>query len=94
MPVSLDDRVFPSESVLCKDVGNEAVLLDLESESYFGLNAVGTRCWTLFATTPRIGDAIEILAREYDAPPDQLRRDVEELVEALVRRGLLRTARE
>ncbi len=32
-------------SVLSQEVNGETVLLDLQGEGYFGLNAVGTRSW-------------------------------------------------
>ena len=92
MPLTLHRRVVPSDRVLCKDVGGEAVLLDLDSETYFGLNAVGARFWGLLTTSESIGAALDALAREFDADPQVLRRDVEELVDALVARGLLRIA--
>ena len=40
-------RIEISEDVLFQEVGGETVLLDLASEQYFGLDAVGTRIWQL-----------------------------------------------
>jgi hypothetical protein len=93
MTVTLEDRVTASPRVLYKDVGGEAVLLDLDSETYFGLNATGARFWQLLTTAPSIRDAVEALWGEYDAPADELRRDMHSLVDELVRRGLARTGR-
>ena len=41
--VTLEDQVQRSSEVLVQEVGGEAVLLDLASERYFGLDPVGTR---------------------------------------------------
>ena len=39
------DKIQISPDVLSQEVNGETVLLDLEGESYFGLNEVGTRVW-------------------------------------------------
>ena len=36
-----------SDNVLSQEVAGETVLLDLASESYFGLDEVGTRVWQM-----------------------------------------------
>jgi len=93
MTVSLDERAFATPHVLCKDLGDEAVLLDLETETYFGLSPVGSRFWKLLTTTPTIRDAIAVMLEEYDVAPDELERDMGALIEDLVGRGLLRIGR-
>ena len=91
MPVSLEEQAFATSRVLCKDLGDEAILLDLETETYFGLNPVGSRFWKLLTTAPTIRDALAVMLEEYDVAPDELERDLGALVEHLVDRGLLRT---
>jgi len=93
MTVSLDERAFATPRVLCKDLGDEAILLDLETETYFGLNPAGNRLWRLLTTAPTIRDAFEVMLEEYDVAPDELERDMGALIEDLVGRGLLRIGR-
>ena len=38
-----------SPEVLHQEINGETVLLDLDSESYFGLDAVATRVWQLIS---------------------------------------------
>jgi hypothetical protein len=90
MIVPLDDRAFLTPRVLCKDLGDEAILLDLETETYFGLNAVGSRLFKLLTTTPSLRDALDAMVAEYDVPADELERDMRALIDELVGRGLLR----
>jgi hypothetical protein len=85
-------RLVASDRVLCRVVSGEAVLLDLDTETYFGLNAVGARFWDLLTTSGSVDVALEALTREFDAAPETLRRDVEELADTLIARGLLRIA--
>ena len=91
MTDSLDGRAFATPRVLFKDLGDEAVLLDLDTETYFGLNAVGTRFWKLVTTAPTIRDALDVMLEEFEVPPNELERDIRELLDELVRRGLVRT---
>jgi hypothetical protein len=79
----------PSPDVLFRDLGEEAVLLDLKSGTYFGLNAVGSRIWQLIASHNSLGAIRDRLLEEYDAPADRVWQDIEVLAGELVRRGLL-----
>jgi hypothetical protein len=75
-------------SVLHREVNKEMVLLNVESEQYFGLNEVGADIVKRLTDEP-FETAMVALARDYDVHPDVLRRDVANLVDALVRAGLL-----
>ena len=63
--ITLAHRASRSEQVLSQDVGGEAVLLDLASEQYFGLNAVGTRIWQLLETPITLSDVHRVLCTEF-----------------------------
>lgn len=86
-------RLVASPRVLYKEVDGEAVLLDLDSETYYGLNPAGARFWQLVTTAPSVGDAVEVLLEEYDVPSEVLRRDVEDLLDELLRHGLVQAPR-
>jgi hypothetical protein len=47
--MTLDSRVKVNDDVLFQELQGEAVLLNLKSGVYFGLDPVGTRIWQLFA---------------------------------------------
>lgn len=86
----LDRRVVAPEGVLAKEMDGEAVLLHLSTETYFGLNATGFRMWRVLTSEPSIAAGIDALVAEYDVAPDELRRDVLELLGELERNGLVR----
>lgn len=94
MTLKTDKRAWAPPNVLVKDLDEEAVLLDVETETYFGLNGTGARMFKALTTAASIEAAIESLLREYDAEPETLRQDVEQLVEDLRSRGLLRVGEE
>ena len=47
MNLDLNQTITLSPEVISQEVSGETVLLDLQSENYFGLDEVGTRIWQL-----------------------------------------------
>jgi hypothetical protein len=82
-------RVNPE--VLFKPVTDGAVLLHVSDEVYFGLNAVGATVWVhLPPASSTLEELCEKVRAEYpDAPPEQVRSDVQELLEELLRHKLV-----
>ena len=74
--------------VVFRLLDDEAVLLDLRSGTYFGLNPVGARIWQLLAEQTSLGTVLVTLQREYDVEPDALEHDLLTLVNELCVRGL------
>jgi hypothetical protein len=81
------DYVIPSQ-VFFRDVDGQMVLLNLDTEQYFGLDAVGANIITRL-TESSWDDAIAALLVDYEVDETVLRSDVEELVAALIEAGLL-----
>ena len=52
--VSFADRAEALPHVLVRVLDKESVLLNLETERYFGLDETGTRMWQLVTTAPSI----------------------------------------
>ncbi len=88
--VTLDTILTRSSEVLFQEVGGEAVLLDLASEQYFGLNPVGTRIWDLLDGQTPLGAIQNVLCAEYDVDPTLIGKDLLALADALTRAGLVR----
>ena len=65
------------------------MILSLDAETYFGLDEVGTRMWVVLADAPTIQGAFETLCQEYEVDQEQLRHDLEELLDELVTRKLV-----
>jgi|ERR1044071_9417692 len=89
MTIAFTDRVVVPDGVLISHLQEESVILNLESERYFGLDDVGTRFLSALTSSESIEAAYETLRQEYDVDPHALRNDLRELVEKLVDQGLL-----
>ncbi len=82
-------RVSVPTHVLMRDIGGESVILNLNSERYLGLDAVGTRMLTVLSTSQSIQTAYEVLLAEYDVDGELLRSDLQDLIEKLLEHGLV-----
>ncbi len=89
MPTTLLACATVPDAVLFRELDGEAVILNLETETYFGLNESATRMWAIVTATATISDAVTQLLDEYDVERDELERDVLEFVENLRARSLL-----
>jgi hypothetical protein len=89
MTISFSDRVRVPEDVLISNLQQDSVILNLDSERYYGLDDVGTRFLSTLTASESIEAAYEKLIGEYDVDADVLRQDLLELVENLVKQGIL-----
>ena len=85
-------KVVVPESVLVRELSGEAVLLNLNSEMYFGLDEIGYRMWTALTTSDSIGAAFEQLLTEYEVEPEELRQSLDALIGQCIEQGLLQSA--
>ncbi len=86
---TLETRVSVPEDVLFRDLDGEAVLLNLVSGKYYGLDETGTRMWNLLVAHRRVDAAYQVLLEEYQVSEDQLRHDLLNLVDELASHELL-----
>lgn len=89
-PLTLDSLVVPSEEAVSRDLDGEAVILDLATNRYFGLDQVGARVWCLVEGHGHLRTVFNTMLAEYNVTPERLEQDLMELVRTLVDRGLLR----
>ena len=83
------DKITVPDGVLVRELAGDSVLLNLKSESYFGLDEVGTRMWAALTVSPSISVAFDTLLAEYDVEPERLRADLQNFTQKLVELGLL-----
>lgn len=69
--------------------GQGAVVLQLESGGYHGLNAMGCYMWGVIAGEPTLEELITRVRDHVTDPPDHLEEDVISFVETLQERELV-----
>jgi hypothetical protein len=87
--MSAVDILKHKEDVIAQPVAGEVVLFDLASGNYYSLNELGARIWELLDGKRALMDVADQLTSEYDAPAEEIARDLRALVEDMLRNGLL-----
>jgi hypothetical protein len=85
MMISLPNQITLSPDVLFQELGDESVLLNLQTQHYYGLDEVGTRLWQLL--TDNGGDMVAATAQllvEYEVDEATLQQDLTNLIGGLV----------
>ena len=93
MDLTLNDSIFVSEDVLFRELDDEAVLLNLKTGIYFGLNPLGTRIWQLIVEERSLARVLEKVLHEYDVGRSVLETDLLALGRQLCSSGLAEIAR-
>jgi hypothetical protein len=79
-----------SKDVLTQELQDETVLLDLDSENYFGLDSVGTRIWQLLNEGQDEVAIVNTLLDEYEVEREVLEKDISGLLNRLNEAGLIK----
>jgi len=87
--MNLNQTITLSPDVISQEVSGETVLLDLESENYFGLDEVGTRIWQLIKETNDLKAIYDTLLTEYDVKEERLQQDLDTLRSEISGLGLI-----
>jgi hypothetical protein len=89
--LSPGSHIVASKEQLSCDLVGEAVILNLRTGVYYGLDSVGARIWSLVQKPIRVSDLIDILLSEYDVDPDRCKRDLLDLLTELKATELIGT---
>jgi hypothetical protein len=87
--MDINSRLSVPPQVMSRPVGDETVLLDLESGTYFGLDGVGKRIWEFVSDGKSLAETADAIVAEYEVGEEQARTDVVDFAQRLVERGLL-----
>ena len=90
--MNLSDKITIPAQVMARTVGDETVILDLASGTYFGLDPVGARIWALISERKTLAEICTTMLEEYEVEREQLEADVLSLAGELAERGLVALA--
>lgn len=93
--ISPDQVYVPSDDIVAREIEGELIIVplvagigDMEDELY-SLNDTGKDIWRKLDGRTTLAGIANALAAEYNAPPDEIERDMLGLVGELVRRKML-----
>ncbi len=87
--MQLADKPQPSPNAAHQLVGEEAILINLNTGSYYSLNDTGTRFWQLLDGQRTIADCAQLIAGEYEVEAAEVQTDLLELAAEFKAEGLI-----
>jgi hypothetical protein len=89
MSIEPTARVRMAKDVLMQKVGDDAILLNLNTENYFSLDEIGTRIINTLQESDSVAQAVGKLVGIYEVDEDKLTKDAVRLIEECEQNGLL-----
>jgi hypothetical protein len=84
-----EKRLTQNPSVVCTEMDDGAVLLDLDTTCYYSLNRTGLEIWSLMREYPTVEGIARQLAAEYEIDLARATASTERVVRDLVREKLV-----
>ena len=81
--------VARASDVMAAIVDDELVMIRLESDGYFGLDAIGRRIWELLDEPRTVGEICSSLLEKYDVQPADCEADVQRFLGELQEHGVI-----
>lgn len=88
--MNLNQKITFADTVFAQEVDGEMVLLDMESENYFGLDEVGTAIWQAMQEYGKLQEVFDALLEQYDVEAEVLENDLSDFIGKLEESGLVK----
>jgi hypothetical protein len=89
MSIEPTTRVRMAKDVLMQKVGDDSILLNLNTENYFSLDEIGMRIIDTLQESDSVAQAVGKLVGIYEVDEDKLTKDAVRLIEECEQNGLL-----
>jgi Coenzyme PQQ synthesis protein D (PqqD) len=87
--LSTSSSVVATKDQVSSDLGDEVAILHLRAGTYYGLDVVGARIWSLIQEPRTVKEIRDVLVSEYEVEPDRCEGDLIALLQGLVDEGLI-----
>lgn len=87
--VTMTTSLQAHDDVVARAVGDEMVLLDLQTGIYYTLNSVGATVWRAIEDAQPVSAILDRVIAEYDVDRATARADVDRILGELVQQSLL-----
>lgn len=88
--IDLDTIITQAGGLVSSQIDGEIVMMSVDNEQYYGLDAVGSRIWELIAQPQSVFEVCETLRLEFQVDRDTCQRDVLTFVECLYAEKIIR----
>ena len=83
-------RYVQNKQVIQSAIGDEVVMLDMESGFYFGLNTIASAIWQHLKEPIGWTELIDRLTESYEVDREICEKDTRELIDRMLEKGIIR----
>ena len=94
LEISENTTISPTQGQISSELSGEAVILNLDSGIYYGLNEVGARVWELIQQPQSFRELLDALLEEYDVSIEGCKQDLTKILLDLKNAGLVEVSNE
>ena len=87
--IDIQTRVVQVKDVLSSAIDDDLVLMSIESDKYYGFDAISRRIWELVSEPSALTDVCEQLLTEYNVDRDTCQDEVLAFVQQLLDENLV-----
>lgn len=87
--MKVESLIKRNEELFCSEMDEELVMMNLESNNYFGLNKIGRDIWERLEKPKTIEVLCQELTQKYDVSTKQCQKDVSTFLEKLQETNLI-----
>jgi Coenzyme PQQ synthesis protein D (PqqD) len=85
-----DKKIKAYSQVTCTELEDEAVLLNLETKTYYTLNKPAIYVWQLLGNGININEIVQRVREEFELDSETAEKNVRDLIDELVREKLVK----
>ena len=94
LEISENTTISPTQGQISSELDDEAIILNLNSGIYYGLNEVGARVWELIQQPQSFRELLDALLEEYDVSIEGCKQDLTKILLDLKNAGLVEVSNE
>ncbi len=87
--MNFTDKVTIPSTVFAQVVDDEMVILDTESENYFGLDTIGREMWQILVENGSLENLKTTMLEKYEVKESVIKHDIEVFIDTLVKNRLI-----
>jgi hypothetical protein len=84
------ERFIQNKTIVHSKIGEEVVMLDMESGFYFGLNSVASVIWGMLAEEIGFEKLIDQLIAQFEVERSICEADTQELLDQMLEKNIIR----
>ena len=85
----MSKRYIQNKKIIQSKIGEEVVMMDIDSGFYFGMNGVGSKIWYYLSSPITLDDLIRNLMIDFKVDEQTCKADTIEFLESLLEKNII-----